>query len=393
MRPHQSFSLFARLMAAMIIGPSFATPSLSQDSGRTRHQSGWLKVSEPIKSCVNAALSSKKITVSDLINSGVEPADKRIQPLISSCDQILKVKLELNFPCSVTNSKGVQVNSNCDQAFARNVNGTLVAVSLSEFMQAAGNGEAVQVANFETTAAKMSRINAENNTRLTAQNQSSMAKPVSALPKAKPVSTAGSSKSQMSYYEKLAPPSSSGMAVARLKGGNLIGSVESCKLIHRVTFTDDTFRVLGPAPQKLSQIALASKLGWNQNYYFVSFSDQTVVNAESYSSLAVTKLKGFGNQSFGKRKYHSINSLQKSPMKSVIGNLEISQSYTEGETPKIGDVSVILFSVSGIINGVNIFAESSNPYGTAPMNEIYRSSNIDNWDYFVGVCRLTYLRQ
>lgn len=135
--------------------------ALAQAGAKSKAQKGWTQVSEQVRACVNTTLSSKNITVEQLIAAGIAPSDQRVAPLVTSCNQIMSAQLQTNIPCNVINSKGQQVSSTCNQVFAREVNGQVAAISRDDFLRAAGNGEKVQIALLETSMSHSARLQAE----------------------------------------------------------------------------------------------------------------------------------------------------------------------------------------------------------------------------------------
>ena len=180
-------------------------------------------------------------------------------------------------------------------------------------------------------------------------------------------------------YEKLAPPMSQAMAV-NVKGAV---AIETCRLVHKVSFTSDGFKVVGVPPKNITKFAIVKDS--------ISFSDGTVIRKPSFENPISTTIKGFGEQSFIDTKYFSYNTTDKAPMKDKIGTIELSKTF---ETSMgLGSTSVVLMSVNGSINGINIFIERSNNYGYSPLNILHKTSTESSWDYFVGACRVTSIRQ
>lgn len=79
--------------------------ALAQAGAKSKAQKGWVQVGEQVRACVNTTLSSKNITVDQLIAAGIAPGDQRVAPLVTSCNQIMSAQLQTNIPCNVTNSK------------------------------------------------------------------------------------------------------------------------------------------------------------------------------------------------------------------------------------------------------------------------------------------------
>ena len=153
--------------------------ALAQAGAKSKAQKGWVQVGEQVRACVNTTLSSKKITVDQLIAAGIAPGDQRVAPLVTSCNQIMSAQLQTNIPCNVTNSKGQAVATTCNQVFAKEANGQIFEVSRDEFLRAAGNGEKVQIAILETSAANAARLDEERRAALQQRNQLTSASPPS----------------------------------------------------------------------------------------------------------------------------------------------------------------------------------------------------------------------
>ena len=96
--------------------------ALAKAGAKSKAQKGWAQISEPVKACLNITLESKKLTVEQLLAAGISPSDERVSPLVTSCNQIMAAQLQTNIPCNVTNSKGQQVQSICNQVFAKDEN-------------------------------------------------------------------------------------------------------------------------------------------------------------------------------------------------------------------------------------------------------------------------------
>lgn len=146
--------------------------ALAQAGAKSKAQKGWAQTNEQVRACVNTTLSSKKIAVDQLIAAGISPTDARVSPLVTSCNQIMSAQLQTNIACNVTNSKGQQVQSLCNQVFAKDVNGQLTEVSRDDFLRAAGAGEKVQVAILETSAANAARLEGERRALLSERSLS-----------------------------------------------------------------------------------------------------------------------------------------------------------------------------------------------------------------------------
>lgn len=182
-------------------------------------------------------------------------------------------------------------------------------------------------------------------------------------------------------YEKLAPPMSQAMTV-NVKGA---AAIETCRLVHKVSFTSDGFKVVGVPPKNITKFAIVKDS--------ISFSDGTVIRKPSFENPISTTIKGFGEQSFIDTKYFSYNTTEKAPMKDKIGTIELSKTFETGSSMGLGSTSVVLMSVNGSINGINIFIERANNYGYSPLNILHKTNPESSWDYFVGACRVTSIRQ
>jgi hypothetical protein len=150
--------------------------ALAKAGAKSKAQKGWAQISEPVKACLNITLESKKITVEQLLAAGISPSDERVSPLVTSCNQIMAAQLQTNIPCNVTNSKGQQVQSICNQVFAKDENGQIFEVSRDDFLRAAGNGEKVQIAVLELSSANSARL-AEEERLAEAERQRFLASP------------------------------------------------------------------------------------------------------------------------------------------------------------------------------------------------------------------------
>ncbi len=169
--------LFKISLSVLLISATMPTASAQSRQA----QKGWAQISEPVRACLNTTLESKKLTVEQLVAAGIAPSDERISPLVTSCNQIMAAQLQTNIPCNVTNSKGQQVQSICNQVFAKDENGQIFEVSRDDFLRAAGNGEKVQIAILETSVANAARLESERRVALAGSNRSVPAS--SALPK------------------------------------------------------------------------------------------------------------------------------------------------------------------------------------------------------------------
>ena len=150
--------------------------ALAKAGAKSKAQKGWAQISEPVKACLNITLESKKLTVEQLLAAGISPSDERVSPLVTSCNQIMAAQLQTNIPCNVTNSKGQQVQSICNQVFAKDENGQIFEVSRDDFLRAAGNGEKVQIAVLELSSANSARL-AEEERLAEAERQRFLASP------------------------------------------------------------------------------------------------------------------------------------------------------------------------------------------------------------------------
>lgn len=162
--------------------------ALAKAGAKSKAQKGWDQISEPIKACLNTTLESKKITVEQLVAAGIAPSNDQVAPLVTSCNQIMTAQLQTNIPCNVTNSKGQQVVSTCNQVFAKDENGQIFEISRDDFLRAAGNGEKVQIAVLELSSANSARLAEERRlaeaekSRLAAAAQVSLKKESSSSP-------------------------------------------------------------------------------------------------------------------------------------------------------------------------------------------------------------------
>lgn len=150
--------------------------ALAQAGAKANAERAWAKVNPQITQCANTMLSGKNVTVDQLIAAGLGPNDQRIAPIINACNAVLTAQLRTNFPCSVTNSKGQQVTTTCNESFAKEVDGSLVALSIDDVILAAGNGEKITAANFETVEAQQVRL-AEEQRQAQAERQAFLASP------------------------------------------------------------------------------------------------------------------------------------------------------------------------------------------------------------------------
>jgi hypothetical protein len=135
--------------------------ALAQAGAKSKAQKGWAQVNPQMTQCVNTMFSGKNVTVDHLIAAGIAPDDQRIVPVINACNQFLSAKPRTNFPCTVTNSKGQQVGTTCNESYAKEVNGSLVALSGDDVLKAVANGDKLVAANFETAEASAARLSAE----------------------------------------------------------------------------------------------------------------------------------------------------------------------------------------------------------------------------------------
>lgn len=135
--------------------------SLAQAGARSKAQKAWMQASEPIRACVNTALAPKNVTIDQLIAAGIAPADARAAPLVTFCNQVMAAQLKTNIACNVTNSKGQQVASTCNQVFAKDENGSVSEITRDEFIQRAASSQKVQIAILETSVANAARLQTE----------------------------------------------------------------------------------------------------------------------------------------------------------------------------------------------------------------------------------------
>lgn len=135
--------------------------ALAQAGAKAKAQKGWAQVNPQTTQCVNTMFSSKNVTVDQLIEAGLAPNDKRLAPIMNACNAFLTAQLRTNFPCTVTNAKAEQVETTCNESFAKEVDGALVPISGDEVILAAANGEKVSAGNFETEEAQQARLASE----------------------------------------------------------------------------------------------------------------------------------------------------------------------------------------------------------------------------------------
>lgn len=150
--------------------------TIAQEAAKSNARKRWDQTTPEIKQCVNTMFAAKNISVDQIAAAGIAPNDARISQLVASCQTIMTAQPKTNFPCNVTNSKGQQVATTCNESFAKEVNGSLVPISRDDFLRAAGNGEKVQVANFEAVAAQNARL-AEERRLAEAERQRFLASP------------------------------------------------------------------------------------------------------------------------------------------------------------------------------------------------------------------------
>ena len=148
--------------------------ALAQAGAKANALKQWQAQDAQIIQCINTIYASKNITADSFVAAGVGPNDQRVAPVITLCKAVMAAQPKVDFPCNVTNANGQQVASKCSEAYAVSRNGSLVAVSRDDFLRAAGNGEQVQVANFETAEANAARLQAE---QLQAERKRFMASP------------------------------------------------------------------------------------------------------------------------------------------------------------------------------------------------------------------------
>lgn len=159
--------LVVKMVAVIALAITSGTPTMAQSnssqsavgaSAQERASKQWRAQDAQIIQCINTIYAAKNITADSFVAAGVGPTDQRVAPVITLCKAVMTAQPKVNFPCNVTNSSGQQVESTCSESYAVSRNGSLVAVSRDDFLRAAGDGEQVQVANFETVAAQNARL-------------------------------------------------------------------------------------------------------------------------------------------------------------------------------------------------------------------------------------------
>lgn len=148
--------LIAPIFGAITLIVSTKYPVQAQSVSNTQRE--WRQVDPQVKQCINLMLSSKNVSVEQLGAAGIAPNDQHISPAINACNQYLATPLKTNVPCTVTNSKGLQVATTCNESYAKEVDGSLVPISGDEMLVAAGNGEKIAASLFETTVAQTARL-------------------------------------------------------------------------------------------------------------------------------------------------------------------------------------------------------------------------------------------
>jgi hypothetical protein len=135
--------------------------ALAKAGAKSKAQKQWQAQDQQITQCINTIFAVKNIDTNSLIAAGIGPNDTRVAPILTLCNAVMTAQPNTNFPCNVTNAAGRDVSSICSESYATLRDGSLVPVSRDDFLRAFGNGEQVQVANFETTAAQNSRLSEE----------------------------------------------------------------------------------------------------------------------------------------------------------------------------------------------------------------------------------------
>lgn len=93
-----------------------------------------------------------------MITEGLSPDHEKVTPIITMCQSVMAAQLKANFPCNITNSKGLQVATTCVQSYAKAVSGKWAPISRDDFLRAGSNNEQVTIADFETQAAQNTRL-------------------------------------------------------------------------------------------------------------------------------------------------------------------------------------------------------------------------------------------
>lgn len=132
--------------------------ALAQAGAKANAKKKWGQVTPEVKQCLNLMLTSKNVSVDQFADAGIAPDDQRVAPAINACNQYLTTPLKTDFPCTVTNSKGEQVTTTCNESYAKEVDGALVPISGEDMLIAAGGGQKVVAGNFETTVAQKARL-------------------------------------------------------------------------------------------------------------------------------------------------------------------------------------------------------------------------------------------
>jgi hypothetical protein len=132
--------------------------TIAKASAKSNAKKKWSKVSPEIQQCVNTYLASRKITVDQMITEGLSPDHEKVTPIITMCQSVMAAQLKANFPCNITNSKGLQVATTCVQSYAKAVSGKWAPISRDDFLRAGSNNEQVTIADFETQAAQNTRL-------------------------------------------------------------------------------------------------------------------------------------------------------------------------------------------------------------------------------------------
>jgi len=163
-----------RAIATAAFMASTSPPAMAQsihtDSvAQANAQKMWEQVPPPVQRCVNLMFSSKKVAFDQIAEAGIAPDDQRISPVINACKQYLATSLRTNLQCTVPNSNGQQVATTCNESYAKEVDGSLMAISGDEMLIAAGNSEEISVQAFETIEAQKARL-AEDEARRSTQN-------------------------------------------------------------------------------------------------------------------------------------------------------------------------------------------------------------------------------
>ncbi len=132
--------------------------TIAKASAKSNAKKKWSKVSPEIQQCVNTYLASRKISVDQMITEGLSPDHEKVTPIVTMCQSVMAAQLKANFPCNITNSKGLQVATTCVQSYAKAVSGKWAPISRDDFLRAGSNNEQVTIADFETQAAQNTRL-------------------------------------------------------------------------------------------------------------------------------------------------------------------------------------------------------------------------------------------